>query len=546
MNNNSFAAEIKAAIYCRVSSYDQLKDGLTVKSSLQEQERVGRAAVSAAGWGLANIYIEPGISGDKFEERHALQSLLKDAQAGQFHIVIVKVGDRLARDQAIYHHVVKLLQEQSGIQILNLAAPSQIVAPQDFKPRYNPGLIIQHGFSAMMAAYDQALRVERLKTGVDNQIKVGRYLAPKPPFGYSFQKTIKGSKVERIPVPHPETYWIVEKFPQWVLEDNLSTTEIAARLTELGSTLSGGKPWLRGRVYQLLINPFYAGKLAYRRIIKSRTGKSVKNTQPLLADHDFKHPYDWATYLRIMEVLAQRSRVNAAPRNHSTRNPLAGLLRCGHCGFTMRLYQFPSAYYRCNQHAANKYVCRQNTTPGRQLVVNVWQVVVSLAEQETADPDEFYKEFNSEKVALVNPAKELEMRLKTIEKELKGLPEQEAKADQLYFSSEQSINEEKYLSLLAGFQAKKASLYSEEQEVKAKLGKVREQLGKADKMQGYLATVKALDAAVKKDLPLLKWDPELLRAVRQIFKGIFSKIKVKSVQDPVTKNWTIDLEIEAI
>jgi hypothetical protein len=78
---------------------------------------------------------------------------------------VVKAGDRLARDQEVFFKITKILNQYYNIQILNLSNPSQIVAPEEFTGRRNPMLIVQQGFDAMMAAFDQARRSEMMIEG---------------------------------------------------------------------------------------------------------------------------------------------------------------------------------------------------------------------------------------------------------------------------------------------------------------------------------------------------------------------------------------------
>ena len=79
----------RAAIYLRVSTVDQ-------HTSNQEAEL--RAAAERAGWAVAKVYKDHGISGAKGrDKRPAFDALHRDAAKRQFHVVMAWNVDRLGR-----------------------------------------------------------------------------------------------------------------------------------------------------------------------------------------------------------------------------------------------------------------------------------------------------------------------------------------------------------------------------------------------------------------------------------------------------------------
>ena len=75
---------IRAAGYRRVSMREQL-DGHSLDAQAQHIQEYARSQ----GWQVIEIYTDAGISAKKDSQRPELERLLRDAQAGQFDVVVV-------------------------------------------------------------------------------------------------------------------------------------------------------------------------------------------------------------------------------------------------------------------------------------------------------------------------------------------------------------------------------------------------------------------------------------------------------------------------
>ncbi|MEF9602482.1 recombinase family protein [Paracoccus sp. PXZ] len=84
---------LRAAIYARFSS-DLQRD-----ASIEDQIRACRDYAARQGLEVVEVYSDRAISGASMM-RSGLQKLLRDAQAGQFDVVIAEALDRLSRSQA--------------------------------------------------------------------------------------------------------------------------------------------------------------------------------------------------------------------------------------------------------------------------------------------------------------------------------------------------------------------------------------------------------------------------------------------------------------
>src|SRR5262245_7592087 len=96
---------LRAAIYCRVSTTDQEREG----TSLETQEAACRQYAQSHGYAVseAHVYRE-AYSGGEFHDRPRLGDLRAALRDRQLDVVIGYAVDRLSRDQV---HIWLLLDE---------------------------------------------------------------------------------------------------------------------------------------------------------------------------------------------------------------------------------------------------------------------------------------------------------------------------------------------------------------------------------------------------------------------------------------------------
>src|SRR5258705_142417 len=93
--NDANAANLRAAIYTRVSTDEQAREGV----SLQAQEARGRAYCQLNGLAIENVYRDEAVSGSKpLAERPQGARLCTDLAGGSVRHVIALKLDRLFRD----------------------------------------------------------------------------------------------------------------------------------------------------------------------------------------------------------------------------------------------------------------------------------------------------------------------------------------------------------------------------------------------------------------------------------------------------------------
>lgn len=151
---------MKAAIYARVSTNEQ-------SSSMQLREL--REYCKRRGWGVAEEFVDEGISGGK-EGRPALDKLMADAHKRKFDAVVVWKFDRFARSVS---HLLRALEtfNSLGIAFVSLSESIDTSTPA--------GKMVFTVLGAV-AELERSLIGERVRAGLRNAKARGVRLGQQP------------------------------------------------------------------------------------------------------------------------------------------------------------------------------------------------------------------------------------------------------------------------------------------------------------------------------------------------------------------------------
>src|SRR5262245_47204546 len=94
---------MRVALYARYSSDQQRA------ASIRDQQRTCRAFAASRGWNVVADYADAAISGATLM-RAGIQSLMRDAAANKFDVVLAEALDRFSRDQEDIAHLAKQLK----------------------------------------------------------------------------------------------------------------------------------------------------------------------------------------------------------------------------------------------------------------------------------------------------------------------------------------------------------------------------------------------------------------------------------------------------
>ena len=237
---------MRAAIYCRVSTEDQEREG----TSLESQRDACVAMANELGYEVPEqctlIETYSGLT----LERPQLIKLRQRAKDGEIHAVIVHTPDRLSR---VGEDILSLAKE------FKVAGVKLHFVKEQWDDTLNGKLVaFMLGWASEFEAAqfkERSLRGKRARAALGRLPSgTGRKL-----YGYDY---IKGKGVgEGIRyVNETEAKWVRQMYT-WLVEEGLTINGITRHLRALDiPTPSGSEFWQRQSVHRVLTNPAYIGK----------------------------------------------------------------------------------------------------------------------------------------------------------------------------------------------------------------------------------------------------------------------------------------------
>ncbi|MGT2951627.1 integrase [Streptococcus cuniculi] len=313
----------KVAIYVRVSTISQAEEGY----SIDEQINKLKAYCDIKDWSIYDVYSDGGFSGAS-TNRPALERLINDAMKKEFDTVIVYKLDRLSRSQKDTLYLIEEIFNKYDIAFYSLAENF------DTSTAFGKAMV---GILSVFAQLEREQIKERMLLGKLGRAKAGHSMMwTNPPFGYRISK---GDKVVSI---NPVQSVIVKR----IFSEYIAGKPISKILTDLDTEghVGRSKPWSLTTIKDILKNPTYWGKIRYQGELYDGLH------EPIISEEEFK--------LAQVELRRRQdetfSRTNN-PRPFQSKYMLSGLLKCGYCGSTLRIYvahkrkdgTYPPLKYQC-------------------------------------------------------------------------------------------------------------------------------------------------------------------------------------------------------
>lgn len=160
----------RACIYVRVSTEAQEAEGY----SLEEQERLCKAAIESKEWEYTRTYCDGGFSG-KTVDRPALQEMFKDVRNGLVDAVMIYKLDRLSRSQKDTLTIIEDILLPNKVDIVSIRETLDTSTP------WGRAMI---GILASFNQLDRETITMRTTMGRRAKAKAGGYTGGMPPIGY--------------------------------------------------------------------------------------------------------------------------------------------------------------------------------------------------------------------------------------------------------------------------------------------------------------------------------------------------------------------------
>jgi site-specific DNA recombinase len=245
----------RCAIYTRKSTEDGLEQDF---NSLDAQRQACEAFIQSQkseGWSVVRKrYDDGGYSGGSME-RPALQALLEDIEHGKVDVIVVYKVDRLTRALADFARIVDLLDGR-GVSFVSVT--------QQFNTTSSMGRLTLNVLLSF-AQFEREVTAERIRDKIAASKKKGMWMGGLVPLGYDAQD-------RSLAINKEEARTVRTLFDLYLKLDHVRALKQVAdrsgfktkvRTCEDGMQ-TGGCSFSRGRLYHLLRNPIYIGKIRHK------------------------------------------------------------------------------------------------------------------------------------------------------------------------------------------------------------------------------------------------------------------------------------------
>lgn len=332
--------EVRAAIYCRLSKDDDVKEGES--ASIQNQRLLLEQYCSQQGWEVVAVYQDDGFTGLNMN-RPDLQRMLKAIERKQIDLVITKDLSRLGRN---YLQTGQLLEEffpRHGVRYIALNdSVDSDRENNDIVPFKN---ILNEFYSRDVSKKVHSSYVTKAKTG--------QFTGCLAPFGYK-----KSPENRNQLLIDEDTAWIVRKIFEYArnghgpnyIRRKLEDEEIPAPVWwnrqkglrnkmskfEIADPERGRFMWDFTTIKEILSNPVYIGAIASQKTdYRFKTGwiKDKKAEEWIVVEDMHEPVIDRETFELVQGKVKSRKRPDA----WGNFGIFAGLLKCGQCGSAMNV-----------------------------------------------------------------------------------------------------------------------------------------------------------------------------------------------------------------
>jgi len=482
---------MRTAIYCRVSTEDQEKEGTSLQSQLEGCHNKGHELGSDIPEEFTILETYSGLTLD----RPKLPQLRQWVRDKEVDTVIAYTLDRLSRDP-VHFIILQEEMEKAGVKLILV---TETIDSSDL------GKLITYikGYAAKLEA--EKIR-ERTIRGIKERIKAGRMPSGRRArlYGYTYLSG-KGTGEGVRYINEPEAKWVKQIF-HWFVNEGLGIDRITYKLRELGIPTPSGKGlWYASEVWKILRNRAYIGETyvftqSYGEP-KTRLSKGTKSKKTGLIR---KPREEWIEIPGATPPIIDRDLFEAAQaqlkrnKDRASRNTkqqylLSGHIRCRRCnrnywGYVKRAkwageYHI-KRYYRCsgNLQMVSPARCGNRNLPADKVEALIWQEVERLLSQ----PDLVLAELERKR-AEINDKSFLEEELGQVNRRLKALDREQ---DQLLQWALKGFPEESVIRENEKINRQRADLKQRRGELETKIKQAREAEVDIEGIERFCALVK--------------------------------------------------------
>jgi site-specific DNA recombinase len=349
----------RAAIYCRVSTYNQGQGDFT---SLDTQRQTLEGYAASKGWTVYDVYID--TKSGTTTERDELQRLLSDAKDRKFDVLLATKLDRLSRSMKDFFEINEALLDNN----IDLAIATQQIDTTSSMGRFNRNVLMA------FAEFERDMIAERTREKLYSQAQNGMWGGGHAPLGYDVkEKKLIVNPEEAVLVRRIFDYYLQEPSANKVSEQlNKQGYSMKTRTTKAGKK-TGGTKFTKESVVGILRNNVYVGTIRYKN-------EQFQGIHEAIIDEKL--------FSRVQERLSLSAQDSHATTIKDSPLTLLGVTKCGFCGSLLstsstfktkqqkRIY-----YYKCSKAAHHtKSHCAARDLPAEDLERLVLQTMQELVD----------------------------------------------------------------------------------------------------------------------------------------------------------------------
>ncbi|KQL20506.1 recombinase family protein [Cytobacillus solani] len=293
---------MRVAAYIRVSTQMQVEEGYSLSA---QKERL-KAFAFSQNWEIVQFYVDEGISA-KDMERPELKRMLEGVKEKLFDIVLVYKLDRLTRSVIDLDRMLKIFSDHEVM----FKSATEVYDTTTATGRLFIRLV------ASMAQWERENLGERVRMGMDEKAREGKWVINLPPYGYEkdgdYLKIIESEAA------------VVRKIYEMYMTGKYGIAKIARLLNEEDLTSKKNNTWQYNTVSYILRNPLYIGTMRYNYRVNKEQYFEIENAVPAIIDE--------VSFQRVQAII--NSRKTKHPRSATSKFIFTGVLRCSRCGGCM-------------------------------------------------------------------------------------------------------------------------------------------------------------------------------------------------------------------
>ena len=248
--------KVRCAIYTRKSSEEGLDQDFNSLDAQREACEAYIASQKHEGWvALPERFDDGGVSGGTLE-RNALQTLLKQVDAGLVDQIVVYKIDRLTRS---------LMDFSKLIERLDKAQASFVSVTQSFNTATSMGRLTLNVLLSF-AQFEREVTAERIRDKIAASKKKGLWMGGPVPLGYITQNrqlVIHEKEADQVRLIY--SLYLKHRTVRHLKAELDGLNLVSRPWTTRSGEPRGGQPYSRGHLYRILTNPIYIGKVSHRR-----------------------------------------------------------------------------------------------------------------------------------------------------------------------------------------------------------------------------------------------------------------------------------------